>query len=240
MTPMPSPAPARFGLRPLLDSLEALGPRPALVWYGEVGRVELSGHVLANWVIKAVGHLEAEIALEQGDSVLLDLPPHWKRLVLALASWGLGAEVTVPAAGEQEDEQQGGRAEARQAPRVVATDRPDSPASAQADEVLALSALSLSLRFEGDLPPLVHDWAQEVRAHSDVLSVPLGEWSGPAPAGPGTTGPDEQPSPRLLVPDDGLAAPSRTLSALLAGRGIVGPAHAMDERQIAQEDARPE
>ena len=69
----------------LLEPLEALGPLPALAWHGEAARIELSGHVLANWVIKAIGHLHDEVALGQGDVVVLDLPPHWKRLVLALA-----------------------------------------------------------------------------------------------------------------------------------------------------------
>ena len=50
----------------LLAPLEALGPLPALAWHGEASRIELSGHVLANWVIKAIGHLHDEVAREPG------------------------------------------------------------------------------------------------------------------------------------------------------------------------------
>ena len=94
MTSSPTPAPSTTG-RALLAALEALGPTPALAWYGEASRIELSGHVLANWVIKAIGHLHDEVALEHGDTVVLDLAPHWKRLVLALATWSLGGEVVL-------------------------------------------------------------------------------------------------------------------------------------------------
>ncbi|WP_422115085.1 hypothetical protein [Brachybacterium sp. UNK5269] len=60
--------------RLLLGALERSGPNPALAWYGEAARIELSGHVLANWVIKSIGHLHDEIALEPGETVVLDLP----------------------------------------------------------------------------------------------------------------------------------------------------------------------
>src|SRR5699024_4262225 len=69
----------------LRSGLESTGPRPALAWYGEAARIELSGHVVANWVIKAIGHLHDEIALDPDDEVVVDLPPHWKRLTLAVA-----------------------------------------------------------------------------------------------------------------------------------------------------------
>lgn len=231
MTPTP-PLPSLPSLPPLLTSLEALGPRPALVWYGEESRIELSGHVLANWVIKSVGHLDAEIMLEHGDLVLLDLPPHWKRLVLALAVWGLGARVAV-GGGEIGDDPEG---EAR----VLATDRPATAAHAEdADEVLALDPRSLSLRFDGELPPLVHDWAQEVRAHPDHLATALGPWAGPAPS-PLPAALAEDPGARLLVAADGLTDPGPLLTALLEGRGIVGPSESVTPQQAQQEDARGE
>ena len=56
----------------LLRVLEEKGPGPVLAWYGEAARIELSGHVLANWVIKTIGHLHDEIALAPGELVVLD------------------------------------------------------------------------------------------------------------------------------------------------------------------------
>ena len=205
----------------LLAALESLGPRPALAWHEEGGRIELSGHVLANWVIKAIGHLDAEVALQSGDLLVLDLPPHWKRLVLALAGWSLGARVEILPTGADDVPDDG--------IRVLATDRPGSDLADDAEEVLALAAVSLAPRFAGELPPLVHDWAQEVRAHPDRLAAALPTWSGPQPGG------DHEGVPRLLVPGDGLGQVGAALGAWLAGGGIVGPAEGLDERAVADE-----
>lgn len=211
----------------LLDALETTGPRPALVWYGEEGRTELSGHVLATWVIKSVNHLADEVALEAGDGLLLDLPPHWKRLVLALAGWSLGLEVhLVPGRDGTMS-----TSVPDVAPRAVATDAPAGETALTADEVLALEALALSMRFGAPLPPLARDWAQEVRASGDALGVTVGPWSGPAPA--------EGPVPRaVLVASDGAAGgqgAARMLAVLVGGGLVVGPADRVDAAQAASE-----
>ena len=246
MSPTPVPVP-RTGSA-LLAALEQLGPRPVLAWYGEASRIELSGHVLANWVIKAIGHLHDEVALEEGDVVVLDLPPHWKRLVLALAAWSLGADVTVLPRPAEADAEAEGAAEADVAstqaareealaqiedPRVVVTDRPDSDLADSADEVLAVQPVSLAPRFDGDLPPLVRDWVVEVRGSSDRLGVALPDWSGPASA----VGAEAEASAttRLLVPGDGLEVPERLLGLLLAGGGLVGPAASVSAHQADEE-----
>src|SRR5699024_1059627 len=177
----------------LVSALESTGPRPALAWYGEAARIELSGHVVANWVIKAIGHLHDEIALDPDDEVVVDLPPYWKRLTLAVAGWALGARCTVlgreagaapePLAGAEE-------------PRVVITDRPGSPLAETADEVLAVEAVSLAPRFGAELPPLAHDWLVEVRGSSDRLGVALPPGSGPAAEGvPERAGGGARPRP---------------------------------------------
>lgn len=224
----------------LLSALERTGPHPVLAWYGEAARIELSGHVLANWVIKSIGHLEGELAFEPSDSLLMDLPPHWKRLVLALAAWSMGGSVHLVAEEE---------ASTPSASRVVATDRPESDTADAADEVLALEAVSLAPRFSAELPPLVHDWAAEVRAFADQLGVALPPWSGPQPRPAssgdpsdaatetsGTPGASEPPAPpRLLVAGDGLESAPATLAALLAGGGIVGPAEAVTDQQARDE-----
>lgn len=244
MSTVPVPAARTAGA--LLTALEQQGPRPVLAWHGESSRIELSGHVLANWVIKAIGHLHDEVALEEGDVLVLDLPPHWKRLVLALAAWSLGADVTVlpreaagadgtaGADGETGADGEVGAGDAStgdiEEPRVVVTDRPDSALADSADEVLAVQPVSLAPRFDGELPPLVRDWVVEVRGSSDRLGVPLPDWSGPSPAGEDTDG-----APRLLVPGDGLEVPARLLAVLLAGGGLVGPAAQVTAHQAEEE-----
>lgn len=211
--------------RLLLTALERGGPNPALAWYGEAARIELSGHVLANWVIKAIGHLHDEIGLEAGEAVVVDLAPHWKRLVLALAAWSLGAEVSVLEPGSE--------AAGLEEPRVVVTDRPDSPLAQRADEVLAVQGVSLAPRYDGALPALAHDWLSEVRGSPDRLGVALPDWSGPAPQA--STAPASGAPPRLLVDADGLPAAAQVLGALLAGGGIVGPAGVVTEHQLREE-----
>lgn len=203
---------------PLLDALAARGPHPVLAWYGEGGRVELSGQVLAGWVIKAIGHLDAEIVLSPGDLVVLDMPPHWKRTVMALACWALGAEVRIagPAAPGTD------AGSAADDARVLVTDRPEQ-APSSVEEVLAIAPVSLAMRFDGELPPLVHDWVQEVRSAPDHLAVPLPRWSGPTPAD-GTE--------VLALSGDGLEPDeaARALLGTLLGEGrLVGPRAALDE-----------
>ena len=227
----------------LLAALERTGPRPALAWYGEASRIELSGHVLANWVVKSIGHLHDEIDLAPGARVVLDMPPHWKRLVLALAVWSLGGQVTAadPA-----------RATAflphvpTTLPDVLISDRPGAGPVQDADEVLAVDAVSLAPRFAGELPALAHDWVQEVRASSDRLGVALPDWSGPLPAvvdeidpagvgRPSTAERADGAPVRMLVQQDGLGVMPQVLAALLGCGGIVGPAGALNARQIADE-----
>src|SRR5690625_2572400 len=86
---------------PVLTLLQAWSDgqgEPALTWYGPDGeRVELSQRVLANWVTKAINLLSDEADTAPGSAVGLDLPMHWRTLVWALAAWGCGATVTLPA-----------------------------------------------------------------------------------------------------------------------------------------------
>lgn len=206
MTPPPA-SPTADPVPALLEALEAVGPRPVLAWYGEEVRVELSGHVLANWIIKAIGHLADEIALEPGETTVVDLAPHWKRIVVVIATFALGADL---------------RSDPGQDPvRVLFTSDPASPAADEADDVLAVEAASLSPGFPGTLPPLVHDWAAEVRSSPDRLMAPLPAWSGP----------DVVPSAEsvVLVPDDGLDHLDTVLGVWLAGGRVVCPASAVTE-----------
>lgn len=230
----------------LLAALEATGPLPALVWHGEDGRTELSGRVLANWVIKAANHLSDEVALTADDALVLDLPAHWKRLVLALAGWSLGAEVRIAArraCGPGSDAAAGATGQT-----VVATDDGDGEPAVEADEVLVLEAVALSLRAPGELPALAHDWAQEVRGAGDVLGVAVGPWSGPVPgaASAGATSAGTAPAAAadaaLLVEGDGADGGTEAalmLGAWLRGARVVGPAGSVDEAARRAEGVGP-
>lgn len=74
----------------LLSRLSGQG-QPRLTWYGEDERVELSGHVLDNWVTKTTHLLVDELDVRPGRHVLVDLPAHWRAIVWALAALRVGA-----------------------------------------------------------------------------------------------------------------------------------------------------
>jgi uncharacterized protein (TIGR03089 family) len=142
-----------FDLMTALRSGQSTSPR--LTWYGPEGeRVELSGRVLDNWVAKTSNLLQDELDAEPGTRLRLDLPAHWKSLILALAAWQLGMELVLDA-GEAD---------------LLATADP-GPAAAQGayDAVLAVALPALAMRWPGELPSGAVDYAAEVRSHGDVF-----------------------------------------------------------------------
>lgn len=167
-------------------------PTPVITDYGPDGRVELSGRTAANWVAKTASHLSDEVAAAPGDVLLLDLPAHWRTVALALGAWAAGLHVVVPAADADPADLAAGA-------DVVATTRPEAWSSAP--EVLAVDLSALSLRWPGEMPLLVRDWASEVRGGSDRLP------------GSDAAAPD---SPALTVPL-GAGAVTRTMADLARG-----------------------
>ncbi len=87
----------------LLADLQREGSRPRITMYDDTAgptppeRIELSARVLGNWVAKAANFLVEDLDIGPQDSVLLDLPPHWRAAYWALAAWSVGAQV-VPGA----------------------------------------------------------------------------------------------------------------------------------------------
>jgi uncharacterized protein (TIGR03089 family) len=128
---------------------------PRLTWYGpDSERVELSGRVLDNWVAKTSNLLQDELDAEPGTRLRLDLPAHWKSVILALAAWQLGMEVVFDDAEAE----------------LLATADPGPGTAAGAfDAVLAVALPALAMRWQGELPSGVVDYAAEVRSHGDVF-----------------------------------------------------------------------
>jgi uncharacterized protein (TIGR03089 family) len=136
-----------------LRSGQATSPR--LTWYGpDAERVELSGRVLDNWVAKTSNLLQDELDAEPGTRLRLDLPAHWKSVILALAAWQLGMEVVFDDAEAE----------------LLATADPATGAAQGAfDAVVAVALPALAMRWPGVLPTGVVDYAAEVRSHGDVF-----------------------------------------------------------------------
>lgn len=144
---------------PAIELMSALrsghSTSPRLTWYGpDSERVELSGRVLDNWVAKTSNLLQDELDAEPGMRLRLDLPAHWKSMILALAAWQLGMEVVL-GTGDAE---------------LLATHEPDSGQGSSAfDAVIAVPLPALAMRWPGELPSGVVDYAAEVRSHGDVF-----------------------------------------------------------------------
>ena len=159
--------------------LDAVGRtrQPHLTWYGGPDgseRVELSGHVLANWVAKTANFLDEE-GVGEGDVVVVDLPVHWRAVVWVWAAWIRGAAVSfVPdggsAGGADDDGGSGGGDDGGGGAAVVATDRPERHAGREA-VVVAVSLAPLALRWDGELPPGAMDGG-EIMGQADVLVMP--------------------------------------------------------------------
>lgn len=139
--------------------------RPRLTWYGDgPERIELSGAVLANWVAKTTNLLVEELDAGPGETILLDLPAHWRSLVWALAAWRTGAtlELRTPEAPTRAT-----------GARAVVTARPGAwidaghvPASS---DVVAVALPGLARSFGAPLPAGVLDAAADTMTYGDVV-----------------------------------------------------------------------
>lgn len=168
-TPPASPA-------ALLRAMVSADPgRPRITVYDDTDsptrgeRIELSARVLANWVAKAANLLRDDLDAGPGSVVLLDLPPHWRTLYWALATWSVGACVDVPARRTTAD---AGRdpstsAATRAAPDVVVTD--DVDVAAGADEAVLVTLAALARSAGSPVPAGVVDEARELATHGDVF-----------------------------------------------------------------------
>ena len=131
--------------------------RPRLTWYGEGGeRVELSGAVLENWVNKTANLLVEEFDVDAGTRLALDLPPHWRTVVWALAAWRVGACVDTRSTSGTTSTAD-----------IVVTSRPDHHASAEA--VVAVALPALARRFPTEIPAGAIDAAAAVMTYGDTL-----------------------------------------------------------------------
>lgn len=232
MTPPAPSAPSRppVSVAQVLSGLLTAPGSPRLTWYGTGSeRVELSGAVLDNWVSKTTNLLVEELDAGPGTRVLLDLPPHWRTVLWALAAWRVGATVTGP-----EDA----------AADVVVSDRPAALDVPRGAGVVAVALPALARRFDGDLPAGALDAAQSVMTYGDVIG-----WApDPDPAETALTGSaGGTPVPHagllaaaaaaapvpagsrtlLTVGDDRAATPATLLAVLgvLAGGGSVVALH---------------
>jgi len=204
--PLSTPRPAA-SVADVLSALLSEPGRPRLTWYGPAGeRIELSGAVLDNWVSKTTNLLVEELDAGPGTRVLLDLPPHWRTAIWALAAWRVGATVATDAHA------------AAATADVVVSDRPGALDLPRGAGVVAVALPALARRFDGDLPPGALDAAQSVMTYGDVVGwAPAVEPSEPALEVGGTP-----------VPHAGLVAAAAGAAPVPAGSRALLPV--ADER----------
>ncbi len=142
--------------------------RPLVTFYDDATgeRVELSRITYTNWVAKAASLLVDEHDLTRGDTLRIDLPPHWLGPVFLGAAWTAG--LVVSDTEEPDAVVCGPEALARWADRA-----PSIP-------VLACSLLPMGVRFADPLPAGVHDVGVEIWSQPDAF-VP---YDPPGPADP--------------------------------------------------------
>ena len=173
-------------LRALVDADPG---RPRITVYDDTDsptrgeRIELSARVLANWVAKAANLLRDELDVEVGSVVRLDLPPHWRTLYWALATWSVGGCVEVP-------RHRGSDAVAAPAASgsgsarvdVVVTDAVDvaTATSAASGEAVLVTLAALARSAGAPVPSGVVDEARELATHGDVFDA----WDQPDPSDP--------------------------------------------------------
>ena len=205
-------------------------------------RTELSVTTYANWVSKTANLFTDELGLDAGDTVLLDLPPHWLVPVFLGAAWSSSLAVTTEPS----------------VPHDVVVCGPDSLASHEgADQVVACALLPFGVRFPEPLPAGILDYGVLWPGQSDVF-VPLDPPTPDTPAWRTTedvtsqaelleaaSGAGYEPGVRLLT--DEHPAARRGVPALLAPLLVNGslvllrhptdatwPARAVDERADAE------
>lgn len=123
-------------------------------------RIELSARVLSNWVSKAANALQEEFDIAPGSVVHLDLPPHWRTAYWALATWSVGAAVSVSGPGAAR------AAPAAEQPDLLVTADPEAAATSDSPAVLVTLA-GLARAATVPVPHGVMDEAKELSTYGD-------------------------------------------------------------------------
>lgn len=128
---------------------------PYLIWHSAQGeRIELSGRVFDNWVSKSAHLLGELFDIAAGTTIVIDLPTHWKSMVICLAAFQTGATVV------STDHPEASAAD------LWVSDNPSGDHIPPTAQVLAVDLAALALQFSGDLGP-AEDYNASVRTFAD-------------------------------------------------------------------------
>ena len=177
---MPSPSTV------LAAMLRSDPARPRITFYEDTPgptrgeRIELSAKVLANWVNKAANALQEEFEIAPGSTVRLDLPPHWRSVYWALATWSVGATLVVgaPRGGENSEDS----ADSEDVDLLVTTDPEAAAAASEAAAQAVLVTLAALARQSPEAAGAgdAMDEARELATYGDQFAP----WEEPVPTAP--------------------------------------------------------
>ncbi|QRV01870.1 hypothetical protein JTE88_07230 [Arcanobacterium phocisimile] len=140
----------------VISAMLTRGTMPALTWYGDGERIELSGKVTAMHIVKILQYLRDDLGLDANSRLILDLPIHWKSILWHLAGLVTGCQVLTEVEQLSWDD-------------VVITNTPEAEPD---DGVhLALNLQSLALSWNGPLPIGYEDATAASMRFSDTIDT---------------------------------------------------------------------
>ncbi len=167
--------------------------RPRITFYEDTPgrtqgeRIELSGKVLANWVNKAANALQDEFDIAPGSLVRLDLPPHWRSVYWALATWSVGATVVVGPAPDGDE------------PDLLVTTDPSAAGAAECAAVLVTLAALARQSPDAAAAGAAMDEARELSTYGDQFAA----WDEPEDGQPALRAEDTDTAYAHVVADRG-------------------------------------
>lgn len=159
-------------------SLVSQGTSPALTWYADDSRIELSGKVLANHITKNAHYLADSLGIQPGDGLTIALPPSWKGVTWTFAAMLAGARVnflgTIDSrndAGDVRDDQcaQIDDGSFGSLSSCVVTNHPELFPTTET--VIAVATEDFAFAWPGELPFYAEDGTADAMAQPDTLHV---------------------------------------------------------------------
>lgn len=156
-------------------ALLAQSHAPAFTHYDEQ-RLELGGKVVVNWLNKLANFYLEELALEPGQTVLLDLPCHWRTILWLQAGWMVGLKMRL---SQQLDSvaalEEGVFWKNHPEISTLVTTAPEKYEAAFSSgcEVVGLELASLALKYLRPLPDFALDGNAAVLSQPDGLLFPV-------------------------------------------------------------------
>lgn len=142
-----------------LDFMRTLGTSPAITWYSDEGRIELSGKVFTNHVAKIANYLANAVGIEPADSITIALPASWRALTWTLGALQTGAHIYIGTDFGPQSVQT----------KCVITDHPENFETP--DIIIAVTTASLAFAWPGELPFYAEDGVADAMVQPDALQV---------------------------------------------------------------------